>query len=190
MATHQSIIAREKMKGMHTNANSSMVASSQQSSSSYSSNINKASSSSSTTARYNVDDSRNYARGEDSSRYYGEEGHQQRQGDEMDRDLEIQSIPDNSYSPASEQPPAQAAPRQLTQQTKPASTSRKGNVRIVGGKLFHVPDDVEGPISIQYIGDHPDLGPRGYHVASSTSLPVGKPRHGTAADGTRMHFIA
>jgi len=179
MATHQSIIAREKMKGMHTNANSSMVASSQQSSSSYSSNINKASSSSSTTARYNVDDSRNYARGEDSSRYY-----------EIERDLEMQAIPDNAYSPASEQPPAQAAPRQLTQQTKPTSTSRKGNVRIVGGKLFHVPDDVEGPISIQYIGDHPDLGPRGYHVASSTSLPVGKPRHGTAADGTRMHFIA
>jgi len=53
-----------------------------------------------------------------------------------------------------------------------------------------VEDDVEGPISIQYIGDHPNPGTRGYHVANSSYPPPGKPRDGTSAGGQRMHFIA
>merc|ERR1712203_1254467 len=73
---------------------------------------------------------------------------------------------------------------------KTTYTPSKGNVRIVGGKLFHVGDDVEGPISIQFIPDQPDPGPRGYSVAQSTSKPVGKPRYATDASGHRFHYIA
>merc|ERR1711981_1165600 len=85
---------------------------------------------------------------------------QSRREDVNGRELEM---------PANGQPPTQGTPpSQPTYQTKPTYSPRKGNVRIVGGKLFHVEDDAEGPIPIQYIADHPDLGPRGYVVAKST----------------------
>ena len=204
----QSIIARERARGTVTQQANSHMSSSE--SASYSSNINK-SSSSSTTASYNVDGSRNYGRNIDESGHYVMDDHQhrqgvrgtdesgryimdepqQRQGNGLERELEAKPIPDHRALPESSQPPpAQAAPSQPTYQTKPAYTPKKGNVRIVGGKLFHVEDDVEGPISIQYIGDHPDQGARGYHVAKSSYPPVGKPRNGMGADGKRMHFIA
>ena len=72
---------------------------------------------------------------------------------------------------------------------KPKSSFKKNNVRIVGGKLFHVADDVEGPISIQFIGEHPDGGNRPYHVAKSTYPPPEKPRNAVSAGGQRFHFI-
>jgi len=72
---------------------------------------------------------------------------------------------------------------------KPKTSFKKNNVRIVGGKLFHVADDVEGPISIQFIGEHPDGGNRPYHVAKSTYPPPEKPRNAVSAGGQRFHFI-
>jgi hypothetical protein len=107
--------------------------------------------------------------------------------DEPDMDREIKSIPYESAPPASSPPPAaQEVPKQPAYTYSP----KKTNVRIVGGKLFHVEDDVEGPISIQYIGDHPNPGTRGYHVAKSSYPAPGKPREGFSAGGNRMHFIA
>jgi len=180
MAHHS--IARDSMI-QKSNVNSSMSSSE---SSSYSSNVNR-SSSSNTAARYHVDDSRKYVRGQDDSNLYVEDGNQQMRGDESDLDREIKSIPYDSAPPASSTPPAaQEVPKQPAYTYSP----KKTNVRIVGGKLFHVEDDVEGPISIQYIGDHPNPGTRGYHVAKSSYPAPGKPREGFSADGKRMHFIA
>ena len=178
MAHHSS--AREVMM-QKSNANSYMNSAQ---SSSYGANVNRASSSSTNAQTfYGADESRNYGRGGDEQ--------QLRREDVNGRELEMKPIPDDSASPANGQPPAQAAPpSQPTYQTKPTYTPRKNNVRIVGGKLFHVEDDVEGPISIQYIPDHPDPGPRGYHVAKSTYPPVGKPRTATTAGGQVMHYIA
>ena len=182
-----------------SSANSSMSSSQQ---SSYSSNVHRASSSSAT-ARF--DDSDSHARGQaqDGQRHYVEDdfggrryidGPPQQNND--GRELELQSTPDNNTSPSHNQQPLTQTPSgptsQPVYQTKPTTTytPKKNNVRIVGGKLFHVEDDVEGPISIQFIGDHPNPGSRGYHVANSTYPPPGKPRDGTGADGKRMHFIA
>jgi len=189
----QSIISRERDSRTHQSSTTSATSSSQQSS--YSSNVNRS------TARY--DDSRSQLDAQDRQGYYVEDAFGGRryidgppQQNNEGRDLEIQSIPDsNAPSTHSEQPPAQkqAAPTsQPAYETKPKTTysPRKHNVRIVGGKLFHVEDDVEGPISIQYIGDHPNPGTRGYHVAKSSYPPPGKPRDGTSAGGQRMHFIA
>ena len=187
------------IRTQQSSANSSMSSSQQ---SSYSSNVQRASSSS-TTAQY--DDSRSHMRGEaqDGQRYYAEDDFGGRsyideppQQDNNGRELEFQSTTDNNRSPSPYQQPAvqkQAAPTSHpAYQTKPTTTytPKKNNVRIVGGKLFHVEDDVEGPISIQFIGDHPNPGSRGYHVANSSYPPPGKPRDGTGADGKRMHFIA
>jgi len=189
----QSIISRERDSRTHQSSTTSATSSSQQSS--YSSNVNRS------TARY--DDSRSQLDAQDRQGYYVEDAFGGRryidgppQQNNEGRELEIQSIPDsNAPSTTSEQPPAQtqAAPTsQPAYETKPKTTysPRKHNVRIVGGKLFHVEDDVEGPISIQYIGDHPNPGTRGYHVAKSSYPPPGKPRDGTSAGGQRMHFIA
>merc|ERR1712080_759007 len=115
---------------------------------------------SSTTAsnsRYNMEDSRNITRGVDDSRHYVEDGRQPYYEDEQGRNLEIESLPDERALP----PPTQAGPSQPVRGSSFAP--KKNNVRIVGGKLFHVEDDVEGPISIQFIGDHPNPGTRGYH---------------------------
>merc|ERR1711983_716039 len=104
----------------------------------------------------------------------------------------MRSTPDSG---ASSPPPSQqesAPPTQPAFQSKPKATysPKKNNVRIVGGKLFHVEDDVEGPISIQFIGDHPNPGTRGYHVAKSNYIPPGKPRDGLSPTGAKVHFIA
>jgi len=189
----QSIISRERDSRTHQSSTTSATNSSQQSS--YSSNVNRS------TARY--DDSRSQLDAQDRQGYYVEDAFGGRryidgppQQNNEGRDLEIQSIPDsNAPSTHSEQPPAQKQATPTSQpayETKPKTTysPRKHNVRIVGGKLFHVEDDVEGPISIQYIGDHPNPGTRGYHVAKSSYPPPGKPRDGTSAGGQRMHFIA
>jgi len=48
---------------------------------------------------------------------------------------------------------------------------------------------VEGPISIQFIGEHPDGGNRPYRVAKSTYPPPEKPRDAVSASGQRFHFI-
>lgn len=72
---------------------------------------------------------------------------------------------------------------------KPKTSFKQNKVRIVGGKLLHVADDVEGPISIQFIGEHPDGGNRPYHVAKSTYPPPEKPRNAVSAGGQRFHFI-
>jgi len=181
MAGREGMILRERRA--HERMNSSMSSSK---SSSYSSNVNQ-SSSSNTAARYHVDDSKNYVRGQDNSRYYGEDGHQQMRGDEPDIDHELKSIPYDRAPPASSPPPAA---QEVPKQPAYTYTPKKSNVRIVGGKLFHVEDDVEGPISIQYIGDHPNPGTRGYHVAKSSYPAPGKPREGFSAGGNRMHFIA
>jgi len=185
---------------MQQSSTNSSMSSSQQSS--FSSNVNRSSASSST-ARY--DDSRSQAQGD--QRYYIEDNFGGRryidgppQQNNGDRELELEPSPDSLPAPAlSQQPPAQkqvhltgAPTSQPAYQTKPTTTytPKKNNVRIVGGKLFHVEDDVEGPISIQFIGDHPNPGTRGYHVANSSYPPPGKPRDGTSAGGQQMHFIA
>jgi len=90
--------------------------------------------------------------------------------------------PQQQPVPIERAPPAPAA-------AKPKTSFKKNNVRIVGGKLFHVADDVEGPLSIQFIGEHPDGGNRPYHVAKSTYPPPEKPRNATSAGGQRFHFI-
>jgi len=186
MAHRETIIQRERRLQERAAQQSSYNASQ---TSSYSSNINRESS---TSAQYNSEDSRNFAR--DERRYIGDNGYQQRQAEDIDRERELNySPPQDRATPPSNPPQSQAAPpSQPTYQTKPKTTysPSKGNVRIVGGKLFHVGDDVEGPISIQFIPDHPDPGPRGYSVAQSTSLPVGKPRYATDASGHRFHYIA
>jgi len=191
----QSIISRERDSRTHQSSSTSATSSSQQSS--YSSNVNRS------TARYDDSRSQVIRDAQDRQGYYVEDAFGGRrfidgppQQNTEGRELEIQSIPDsNAPSTPSEQPPSQkqAAPTsQPAYETKPKTTysPRKHNVRIVGGKLFHVEDDVEGPISIQYIGDHPNPGTRGYHVAKSSYPPPGKPRDGTSAGGQRMHFIA
>merc|ERR1712066_590170 len=103
-----------------------------------------------------------------------------------------------SSPPPSQQESAPTSQPAFQSKPKPTYSPKKNNVRIVGGKLFHVEDDVEGPISIQFIGDHPNPGTRGYHVASSKhhwqkesfkKNRVGKPRDGTSAGGQRMNFI-
>ena len=198
------ISGQRDMRMQQSSTNSSMSSSQQ---SSYSSNVNRASASSSS-ARY--DDSRGQVRGEvqDGQRYYVEDnfggrryidGPPQQSND--GGELELQSTPDSNLpAPAlSQEPPVLkqlhttgAPTSQPAYQTKPTTTytPKKNNVRIVGGKLFHVEDDVEGPISIQFIGDHPNPGTRGYHVANSSYPPPGKPRDGTSAGGQQMHFIA
>jgi len=192
MAHRETMIQRER-RMQERAAQQSYNASHQ--TSSYSSNINRESSAS---AQYSNEDSRNYAR--DERRYQGDNGYEPRRVDEFGREPittdpeELSwSPPQDRATPPSNPPQSQAAPpSQPTYQTKPRSTwtPSKGNVRIVGGKLFHVGDDVEGPVSIQFIPDHPDPGPRGYSVAQSTSLPVGKPRYATDASGHRFHYIA
>lgn len=183
----QSIVARERARQeliQRQQMNSSMMSSE---SSSYSSNINR-SASSTTAVTSNFDGSRNYVRGDEGSRYYPEEGNQDRRGIDIDVEPEMKSIPYDGAPPGASPPPAaQEVQKQPSHQPKIA---KQGKVRIVGGKLFHVEDDVEGPISIQYIGDHPNPGTRGYHVAKSSYPPPGKPREGFTADGKRMHFIA
>merc|ERR1712168_1712365 len=82
----------------------------------------------------------------------------------------------------------QRAPEPAPVPAKPKNSFKKNNVRIVGVKLFHVADDVEGPISIQFIGEHPDGG-KPYHVAKSTYPPPEKPRDAVSAGGQRFHFI-
>merc|ERR1711942_543965 len=77
-----------------------------------------------------------------------------------------QQGPPQGYREASPPPPQQQVQRQPQElpiqrapqpaPAKPKTSFKKNNVRIVGGKLFHVADDVEGPISIQFIGEHPD----------------------------------
>jgi len=178
---------------MQTSNSSSATRSSE--SSSYSSSVNRSTTSASN-ARYNMEDSRNISRGGDDSRYYVEDGYQPRYGDENGRNLEIESLPDEralappAQPPAQEraQPPPQAGPSQP--ERRATFSPKKNNVRIVGGKLFHVEDDVEGPISIQFIGDHPNPGTRGYHVAKSNYIPPGKPRDGLSPTGAKVHFIA
>ena len=168
-------IRREGAMSMQQSSTNSSMSSSQQSSS-YSSNVNRASSSS-TTAQYA--DSRGHAasgEAQNGQRYYVEDNFGGRkyidgppQQPNEDRELQMRYTPDSG---ASSPPPSQQEPAQTSQpafQSKPKTTysPKKNNVRIVGGKLFHVEDDVEGPISIQFIGDHPNPGTRGYHVASS-----------------------
>ena len=183
MAHRETMIQRER-RMQERAANASYNASQ---TSSYSSNVQRESS---TSAQYNNEDSRHFAR--DDRRYLGENGYQQRQQDDIDRDRELNySPPQDRATPPSSHPQSQAAPpSQPAYQPKPSNISKQGKVRIVGGKLFHVGDEVEGPISIQFIPDHPDPGPRGYSVAQSTSLPVGKPRYATDASGHRFHYIA
>jgi len=186
MAHRETMIQRER-RMQERAAQQSYNASHQ--TSSYSSNINRESA---TSAQYSNEDSRNYAR--DERRYQGDNGYQHdREPITTDPEELSWSPPQDRATPPSNPPQSQAAPpSQPTYQTKPRSTwtPSKGNVRIVGGKLFHVGDDVEGPVSIQFIPDHPDPGPRGYSVAQSTSLPVGKPRYATDASGHRFHYIA
>ena len=168
-------IRREGAMSMQQSSATSSMSSSQQSSS-YSSNVNRASSSS-TTAQYA--DSRGHAasgEAQNGQRYYVEDNFGGRkyidgppQQPNEDRELQMRYTPDSG---ASSPPPSQQEPAPTSQpsfQSKPKTTysPKKNNVRIVGGKLFHVEDDVEGPISIQFIGDHPNPGTRGYHVASS-----------------------
>ena len=178
-------------KIQQSSTNSSMSSSKQ---SSYSSNVQSASTSSST-ARY--DDPRSHVGGEeqDDQRYYVEDSFGGRryidgptQQNNDDGELDLQSNPDTRAAPAlTQEVPVQ---KQVALTGTATYTPKKNNVRIVGGKLFHVEDDVEGPISIQYIGDHPNPGTRGYHVANSSYPAPGKPRHGTSAGGQQMHFIA
>merc|ERR1712111_133256 len=101
-----------------------------------------------------------------------------------------QQGPPQGYREASPPPPQQEQPVPIQRApAKPKTSYKKNNVRIVGGKLFHVADDVEGPISIQFIGEHPDGGNRPYHVAKSTYPPPEKPRDAASAGGQRFHFI-
>jgi len=180
MAHRETMIQRER-RMQERAANASYNASQ---TSSYSSNVNRESS---TSAQYTNEDSRHFAR--DDGRYAGENGYQQRQQYGTDRERELNySPPQDRATPPSSHPQPQTAPP--SQPSKPSNFSKQGKVRIVGGKLFHVGDEVEGPISIQFIPDHPDPGPRGYSVAQSTSLPVGKPRYATDASGHRFHYIA
>ena len=178
-----------------SNSSSSMTS---QESKSYSSSVNR-SSTTATNSRYNMEDSRNYGRAVDDSRYYVEDGRQPRYGDEQGRNLEIESLPDERALPPPTQSPIpiqqQSPPPSQAGQSQPPArratfSPKKNNVRIVGGKLFHVEDDVEGPISIQFIGDHPNPGTRGYHVAKSNYIPPGKPRDGLSPTGAKVHFIA
>ena len=180
---------------MQTSNSSSSMQSSSSESKSFSSSVNRSSTTASN-SRYNMEDSRNITRGVDDSRHYVEDGRQPYYEDEQGRNLEIESIPDERALPPPTQPPAQqqAPPPSQAGPSQPArGTSfapKKNNVRIVGGKLFHVEDDVEGPISIQFIGDHPNPGTRGYHVAKSNYIPPGKPRDGLSPTGAKVHFIA
>ena len=193
------ISGQRDMRMQQSSTNSSMSSSQQ---SSYSSNVNRASASSSS-ARY--EDSRGQVRGEaqDGQRYYVEDNFGGRryidgppQQNNGSGELELESAPDSKAAPPLRQDPPVLKQVALTgqpaYQTKPTTTytPKKNNVRIVGGKLFHVEDDVEGPISIQFIGDHPNPGTRGYHVAKSSFPPTRNPREGPSARGKQMHFIA
>merc|ERR1712165_24324 len=87
--------------------NSSMMSSE---SSSYSSNINR-SASSTTAVTSNFDDSRNYVRGDEGSRYYPEDGNQQRRGTDIDMEPEMKSIPYEGAPPGASPPPAAQEPQ-------------------------------------------------------------------------------
>merc|ERR1712018_407045 len=128
-----SIVARERARQeriQQSRMNSSMMSSE---SSSYSSNINR-SASSTTAVTSNFDDSRNYVRGDDGSRYYPQDINQQRRENDIDVEPEMKPIPyDGASSGASPPPAAQEVQKQPNYQPKSSSTPKKSNVRIVGG---------------------------------------------------------